>query len=160
MKVNTCKVIAIVAALVVLGASPPALAKWGHGPGVKEDRLDLSVRVKSRWLGHGHNFSSPSTLVVERVASDRSVTSMVRIWTTRVPDSAWLQGCGRARYVIDGVDATPQVKDGGYKMTDLEVGATKVRVIASHLPRWDVSCRIKVIVDGTVHDALTLKFVR
>jgi hypothetical protein len=67
------------------------------------------------------------------------------------------------RYVIEGVDVTPQVVDGGYELADLEEGPTKVRVIGHHLPSWDVSCPIKVTSNDRyhrVHDGLTLAFLR
>ena len=160
MRVSSCKVIAIVAALVVVGAAPSAHAYWGHGPGPLGHQLDLGVRVGGEWVGFdlSDRSTDPSAFVVERPA-DGEVTTIVRLekFGART-DSATIRGCDLVQYLVDGIDVSKQVRDGGYTLKGLEAGHTNIHVIAHF--KWSYECRIKVTADGRVHDALTLRFSR
>ncbi len=161
MRTNSNKVIAIVVALVVLGAAPAAHARYGH-------ELDLAVHTRSGWIGAGlaSRSDDPSAFVVRRsLGYDHTVAITVRVNKRyELRRDAMFRGCAQADgvqmiYRIDGVDVTSDVTDGGYRMKDLEIGHTDVRVIG-----WGFTslarCRIKVSAYGEVHDALTLEVVR
>lgn len=156
MRARSCTAIAALVALVLLAAAPAANARWGvtHG-------FDLGVRLDGKWSGFGlaSRSADPWDFVVTRgVAWNDKVETLIRIRSLDHRGSATIRGCGDVNYIVDGVNVTGQVTDGGYMLRGFDDGHAAVGVIARYRAS-DYRCAIKVSSNGRVWDSMLLEIV-